>query len=97
METVKKYLLNESKASKALGSVIKQWNSEQMKLAKKFEMTLKTAVAKIDDVEGLEDFRDMELNRLPITDELKYAIADVVEKRIDDLWEEMVASEKAST
>lgn len=95
METVNKYLINEGKVDTAIGKIVKMWHNEQIKLAKKFEVQIKKAVDSIDDLEGLENFRDMGLNRIAdLDDQLAYAVGDVVDKRIDALWQEDMATQK---
>jgi len=86
-------MISEAKLG-GIKKVIKSWQQAQLKVAKQFEKQIKAAVEKENDLEALENFRDMELNNMAITDELAYAIRDVVDRRIDDLWAEMIASEK---
>ena len=95
MKTVNKYLINESAIKGGINKVVNVWHKEQMKLAKKFEVQIKKVIEKTDDLEGLENFRDMELNRIAdLDDQLAYAIGDVVDKRIDELWAEMMVDDK---
>lgn len=95
MKTVNKYLINEGSVDSSISKVVSMWNKEQLKLAKKFEVQIKKVVDKTDDVEGLEDFRDMGLNRISeLSPDLAYAVGDVVDRRIDKLWAEMVAADK---
>ena len=86
METVNKYLINEGKASSTIKKVVSMWQSDQLKLSKKFESAFKKALARIDDIEGLENFRDMEINNMAISPELDYALRDALDERIDKLW-----------
>lgn len=95
MDTVKRYLINEAKAGAGIKKVVNMWHKEQLKLAKKFETEIKKVIAKTDDLEGLENYRDYDLNNLQdIDDQLAYAVGEVVDARIDQLWAEMIAADK---
>ncbi len=95
MDTVKRYLINEGKAGAGIKKVVQMWHKEQLKLAKKFEAEIKKVVSKTDDLEGLEDYRDTELNNLQdIDDELAYAVGEVIDQRIDQLWQENIAMDR---
>jgi hypothetical protein len=95
MDTVKRYLINEGKAGAGIKKVVQMWNKEKLKLAKKFETEIKKVVSKTDDLEGLEDFRDTEINRIAnLDDELAYGIRVVVDDRIDQLWQENIAMDR---
>ena len=95
MDTVKRYLINEAKVGAGIKKVINMWHKEQLKLAKKFEAEIKKIINKTDDLPGLEDFRDTEINRIAdLDDQLAYAVADVVDRRIDQLWQEDIAADR---
>jgi hypothetical protein len=95
MDTVRRYLINEGKAGAGIKKVVQMWHKEQLKLAKKFEAEIKKVVSKTDDLEGLEDYRDTELNNLQdIDDELAYAVGEVIDQRIDQLWQENIAMDR---
>lgn len=87
-DTVKKYLLNEGKVGTGIIKVVAIWQKEQLKLSKKFAVQIKKVISTMDNLEELEDFRDMGLNNLAITPELEYALRDVIDERIDQLWQE---------
>jgi len=92
METVRKYLINEASIKGIINKVVNNWHKEQIKMAKKFEPAIKKAVASIDDIEGLENYRDNDLRNLTdINPELAYAVGDVVDQRIDQLMQEFMA------
>lgn len=88
METVNKYLINEGKTSKVISNAVKKYQQEEMKLAQKFSKEIQKVVGGIYDMEGLENFRDSDLNNLPVSDELKYALADIIEQQIEKMWTE---------
>jgi hypothetical protein len=95
MDIVKRYLINEGKASAGINKVVKMWHVQQMKLSKKFEVQIKNVISKTDDLEGLESYRDMELNNLQdIDDQLAYAVGELLDQRIDQLWQENITSDR---
>jgi len=88
METVNKYLVNEGKTSSLIKKTVKKYQDAEIKIAQKFSKEIQKVVGDIYDIEGLESFRDSDLNNLPVSDELKYALADIIEQQIEKMWTE---------
>lgn len=88
METVNKYLINEGSVSKSIGSLVKAFQAEHSKRLVKFEKLANAKISKIDDLEGLENFRDMDMNRMDLYDDVAGILSNVVENRIEQIWQE---------
>jgi hypothetical protein len=88
METVNKYLINEGATSKSIGSLVKAFQAEHSKRLAKFEKLANAKISKIDDLEGLENFRDMDMNRMDLYDDVAGILSNVIEDRIEQIWQE---------
>lgn len=88
METVNKYLINEGAVSKSIGSLVKAFQAEHSKRLTKFEKLASAKISKIMDLEGLENFRDMEINRMDLYDDVAGILSNAVEDRIEQIWNE---------
>ena len=88
MDTVGRYLINEGKTSTSINKAVKGYQQAEMKLAQKFSKEIQKVIGGIYDMEGLESYRDNELQNLPVSDELRYALGDAIEVQIEKMWQE---------
>jgi len=88
METVNKYLINEGNVSSSILSLIKSFQVEHEKQLTKFKKLAVDKFSKIYDLEGLEDFRDMGMNRVNWSADIQGIISSVIEDRIEQLYQE---------
>ena len=88
METVSKYLINEGKVSASILSLIKSFQAEHEKQLSKFEKLASDKFSKIYDLEGLEDFRDMGMNRVNMSADIQEILSNVIENRIEQIYQE---------